>query len=177
MPRLKAIPKDEATGKAAELLEAVQAKMGRTPNILRTMAGSPAVLEAYLGFSGALAGGSLSPELREQIALAVGEANGCGYCVAAHAAIGKMAGLNSQQIGDSRAGHSADGKVAAALRFALEIVEKRGNVTDGDVSSLREVGYGDGEIVEIVANVSLSIFTNYFNHIAETEIDFPALDR
>ncbi len=173
MQRLKAVNPETASGKAKELLDAVQDKLGMTPNLIRTMAGSPAVLEAYLGLTGGLAGGVLSAKLRERIALTVSEANGCHYCLAAHSAVGKMVGLSEEDIADSRQGVSPDSKVDAALRFARLLVERRGWADDGDVSRLRAAGYEDGEIAEIIANVALSMFTNYFNHVAETTLDFP----
>jgi alkylhydroperoxidase family enzyme len=75
MSRLQAIQSNAATGKAKELLDAVEAKLKITPNMTRVMANSPAVLEAYLGFSGALSHGTLDAKLREEIALEVGEQN------------------------------------------------------------------------------------------------------
>jgi len=60
------------------------------------------------------------------------------------------------------------------LVFARKIVQDRGVVTDEDVEQLRRAGYTDGEIGEIVANVALNLFTNDFNHVAATELDFPA---
>lgn len=177
MPRLQAIDPANAEPKAKKLLEGVQQKLGMVPNIMRTLANSPAALEGLLGFSGALAKGELSPKLREQIAITVGELNGCQYCVSAHAALGKMVGLGDEEIADSRRGVSPDRKTEAALQFARRVVTERGFVTDADVGSLREAGYGDGEIVEIVATVGLNVFTNYFNHVAETEIDFPEVEK
>ena len=147
-----------------------------TPNLSRTFANSPAVLETYLGF-GALDGGALSPALREQIALTVGQINGCDYCLAAHSAIGKMVGLSQEQILRSREASSEDSREEAALRFAKEIVEKRGWVSDEDLARVRQKGYSDGEIAEIIANVVKNIFTNYFNHVAETKVDFPAVPQ
>ncbi len=173
MPRLDSVDPTVASGKTRELLEGVQSKLGMTPNLMRTMANSAAVLEGYLGLSGALANGHLSPELREQIALAVGEANGCDYCLAAHTAIAKSVGLSTDDILDSRRASPPDPHVAAALRFSRTLVDNRGRVEDADLNRLRAAGYGDGEIAEIVANVALNIFTNYFNHVAQTDIDFP----
>ncbi len=173
MPRLQAVDPQQASGKAKELLEAVKAKLGRAPNLFRTFANSPAVLDAYLGFNGALAGGALSARVREQIALAVAEANRCEYCLAAHSAIGKTVGLREEEIRDSRRGDSRDSKTAAALQLARAIVETRGVIADHDVQQARNAGLTDGEIAEVVANVALNIFTNYFNHVAATEVDFP----
>ena len=175
MTRLTAINPDEATGKAKQLLDGVQQKLGLTPNLMRTFANSPAVLEAYLNFSGALGEGLLDAKLREQIALAVAEANSCEYCLSAHTAIGKMVGLNEGDLTAARQAKASDAKTETALQFAREIVVKRGEVSDADWQAVKDAGYGEGEIAEIIANVALNIFTNYFNHIARTEVDFPLI--
>lgn len=175
MSRLKAIQTDSATGKAKELLEAVQAKLSITPNMTRVMANSPAVLEAYLSFSGALAGGSLNAKLREQLALAVGEQNSCQYCVSAHTAIGRMTGLSDTEIEAAREARSSAAKSAAALVFAQQIVAKQGRATQADVDTVRNAGFSDGEIAEIIAHVALNIFTNYFNNTTDVEVDFPKI--
>lgn len=172
MPRIH--PVDQNSSDAAELLGAVKKKLGIVPNIVATMANSPAVAQAYLGFSQALAGGALPSRLREQIALTVGETNGCDYCVAAHTALGQRAGLTESETCDARRGLSSDDRERAALEFAEQVVLQRGLVADDEVERLREAGYTDGEIAEIVANVALNLFTNYFNHVAGTEVDFPA---
>jgi uncharacterized peroxidase-related enzyme len=173
MSRLAAVQTEAATGKAKELLQAVQAKLGITPNMTRVMANSPAVLEAYLGFSGALAGGQLDAKLREEIALEVGEQNACQYCVSAHTAIGKMHGLTDAEISAAREARAGAPRNAAALKFAQEIVAKQGRPSDADLEVVRRAGFSDGEIAEIVANVALNVFTNYFNNTAEVDVDFP----
>lgn len=173
MSRLHQIAPEIATGKAKELLDAVKGKLGLVPNMTRAMANAPVVLDGYLSLSGALAKGGLSAKTREQIALTVGQANGCDYCLAAHSAIGKMVGLTADQILDSRRGTSIDSKSDAIIRFARQVVEKQGRVTDADLADARTAGLEDGEVAEIVGNVALNIFTNYFNHVAETDIDFP----
>lgn len=173
MPRLNMIDPNSADGKAKELLDGFHKKIGMTPNIYRIMANSPAVLEGLTQFGGSLAKGSLSAKLREQIALVVGEANGCDYCLAAHSAAGKSLGLSEEAVLDSRRGASSDTKAQAALEFAKSLVEKQGWVTDADLERVRAAGYDDGAITEILASVVLNIFTNYFNHVAETPVDFP----
>ncbi|MHC5109608.1 MAG: carboxymuconolactone decarboxylase family protein [Planctomycetota bacterium] len=176
MARLKVRTTADADAKTRSLLEGIEKKMGRVPNLLGTMANSPAVLQAYGGFSSALAGGGLSTRLREQIALTVAEANGCDYCLAAHSALGRMAGLRDEEIADSRRGASPDRSTDAALTFARQVVAERGFVSDGDVDAIRRAGFDDGGIAEIVGVVALSIFTNYFNQVADTEVDFPEVE-
>jgi uncharacterized peroxidase-related enzyme len=173
MSRLPALHPETATGQAQRLLKGVQSKLGFVPNIMRTMANSPAVLQGYLDFSTALSKGNLSPKFREQIALTVSEVNNCGYCLAAHSAIGRMVGLSEEAIGDSRRGESPDTKEATALDFTRNVVVNRGWVADEDVIKLRKAGFSDGDIAELLANIALTVFTNYFNHVAGTEVDFP----
>jgi uncharacterized peroxidase-related enzyme len=120
-----------------------------------------------------LGGGSLSAPLREQIALTVAAANGCEYCAAGHTALGRMHGLKSPELAANLDARSADPKIAAALHFAHAVVTERGWVDDGELARIREAGYSEGEVAEIVATVAVNTFSNYFNHVAETEVDFP----
>jgi uncharacterized peroxidase-related enzyme len=173
MERITPIDPQSAQGRAKELLEAVKAKLRIIPNMTRTMAVSPAVLDAYLGFSSALTHGVLPARVREQLALDISEKNHCDYCVSAHSAVGKHVGLTDDLILDSRRGTSTDPKIDSLLRFARTVVEKRGVVDDTDVAGVRKAGYGDAEIAEVVAHVALNVFTNYFNNVAGTTIDFP----
>jgi uncharacterized peroxidase-related enzyme len=171
--RLPLIDPARASGQQKELLDAVRAKMGLVPNMTRALANSPAALRGYLDFSGALAGTSLSARQREQLALAVAEVNACGYCLSAHALIGGKLGLKEAQVLDARRGLADDMKTEALLRLAQRIVLERGHVKDADLRAAREAGVTDGELAETVAVVALNLFTNYFNHVADTPVDFP----
>ena len=173
MVRFAAVDPGTATGKGKELLDQVQARLGTTPNMMRAMANSPAVLAAYLEFAGALAAGTLPRKLREEIALAVGEANRCQYCLSAHTALGKAVGIREDEILGARRGVSGDARADAALQFARAILRDRGAVSGDAVDGVRRAGYTDGEIAEIVAAVALNVFTDSFNLVADTEIDFP----
>ena len=173
MSRIGMIDPVTAQGRTKELLDGIKAKSGRVPNILKTMAHSPVALQAYLGLSGALADAKLPLKVREQIALAVGEDNGCHYCVAAHSAIGKLSGLTPEEIESGRRAMSPDPKTNAILRFAKMLSANRGNVTDPELEAVRTAGCSEEEILEIITAVSLNLFTNYVNHVAETAIDFP----
>jgi uncharacterized peroxidase-related enzyme len=173
MSRLTQIATDNASDRARSLLDAVKTKLGLVPNMTRAMANSPAVLDGYLQFSGALSKGVLPVRIREQIALAVAQANGCEYCLAAHSAVGKMVGLTAEQVRDSRLGGAVDPRADALIRFALEVVRTRGRVSDADLDEVREAGFGDDVIAEVVAQVALDVFTNYFNNVAQTDVDFP----
>ena len=174
MARIEPINPKDATGKAKDLLDGVQEKFGKVPNIFKTMANSPAALEGFLQLHGALAGGVLSESFQEQIALCVSELNGCNYCLAAHTAMGKGVGLSEDETIASRQAISTDSKTQAGLLFARKIVSSQGSISDDDYNAVTQAGYSSKEIIEIVALVAKNIFANYFNHIAETAIDFPA---
>lgn len=173
MQRLTAVNPAEATGKAKQMLDGVQAKLGMTPNLMKTLATGPAALEAYLHFGAALGTGKLDAKFREQIALAVAQANSCEYCLAAHSAIGRKVGLKPEEIAASREAHSDDVRRDAGLHFVQALVVQRGMVSDQDLAHVKAAGYADGDIAELVANVAINIFTNYFNHVARTDVDFP----
>ena len=172
MQRITVIKHEESSGKAKELLDGVKRQLGFAPNLMKTLAHSPNTLEAYLNFSGTL-GKTLNAKLREEISLVTAEENSCGYCASAHTALGKMAGLTEDETLAARAGTGNDAKNDAALKFAKLILEKRGNVSNEDLQTVKNADFSEGEIAEIVANVALNVFTNYFNNVAETEIDFP----
>ncbi len=173
MQRIHAINPAETTGKTRRLLDGVQAKLGITPNLMTTLAAAPAALEGYLTFGAALGSGTLDASFREQLALAVAQANSCEYCLAAHTALGQLAGLTPEQIAAARGSHSEDAKRDAGLQLAQAIVVQRGEISDAEFARVREAGYSEGEIAEIVANVAINILTNYFNLVARTEVDFP----
>ena len=173
MNRITQLDPATATGKAKELLDAVQSKLGIVPNLTRVLANAPAALEGYLNFSGALAGGTLNARVREQIALAVAEGNLCSYCLSAHTFIGGKTGLTEKDIADARQTNASSDKTDAILKLALSIVVQRGEISDGALKTARAAGLTDGEIVETTANVALNIFTNYINHVARTVVDFP----
>ena len=88
-------------------------------------------------------------------------------------AIGKMIGLTAEQIGDSRRGTAVDPKTETLIRFARKVVDTRGHVQAGDLNEVREAGFDDGAIAEVVAHVALNVLTNYFNNVAQTDLDFP----
>ena len=175
MSRIQPITQERADPKAAELLGNVKSSLGMVPNIFGTMANAPALLEGYLGLSGALGSASLSAQLNEQIALAVAGASNCDYCASAHTALGKMAGVSADEMSQNLRGESTDPHTHLVLKFARELVRDRGHVSNVTLEELRSNGIGDQQILEIFGQVMANLFTNYFNHLAETEIDFPVV--
>jgi uncharacterized peroxidase-related enzyme len=158
-------------------LESVKSLLGSVPNMFRVFAVSPQALEGYLGLNSALSKGKLDAAMRERIALAVANVNGCTYCNSAHAYLGTRFGkLDEAEIAKNRDGHSSDAKADAALRFARKVASERGHVTEADLDAVRRAGFSDAELVEIVANVAVNILTNFVNNVFGTEVDFPVAE-
>jgi uncharacterized peroxidase-related enzyme len=156
------------------LLDAVAKQLGSVPNMFRSIAISPQALEGHLVLFGALSKGTLPAATRERIALAVAEVNGCSYCLSAHTYLASnLAKLDDAEITANRSGASNDPKADAAVRFAAKVTRERGHVSDADFAAVRLAGYSDQQIIEIVAHVALNTWTNTFNEVFKTDIDFP----
>lgn len=176
MPNINPVDPTRAAPRVAAQLAQVERKLGMLPNLIATIAHSPAALTAYLGSAEALAGGTLSERERERIALAVAQYNACGYCLAAHSALAARSGLDAIEIGEARAGRGRSPRDAALLSFVIVVLERQGAVAGEEIAVLRQAGFGDAETVEIVAHIALNVFTNYLNNAARTDVDFPPVD-
>ncbi|GIG34957.1 carboxymuconolactone decarboxylase family protein [Cellulomonas pakistanensis] len=175
MSRVPLVDPTTTTGAVAEQLDQIRGAFGGVPAMFRAVANSPAALTSMWAAFGALGGGTLGAPLGEQIAVAVADRNACAYCLAAHTALGRKAGVPREAMAAAQSGESDDPRTAAVLAFALRLVEERGHVTEEDVSALRAQGVTDEQVVEIVAHVALNLFTNYVNVALEVPVDFPTV--
>lgn len=173
MSRVQIVDPKSAPPAARQLLEAVQAQLGVTPNFIRVLANSPKALEGFLGLYGAAGQFSLDKAMQERIALTVAEGNACDYCVSAHTAIGRHAGLSGSEMLLNRQGNSADAGAAAIVAFARALNDNLGEVTTTEFDAARAAGLTDAEIVEIIALVALNVFTNILGKATRVDIDFP----
>ena len=176
MPRINPVVMDNLDPDTAEVLETVKTKLGALPNIFTTFAQSPVALNGYLQLSDTLSHGQLTSKQRELIAIAVAQQNQCGYCLSAHAAIGKGAGLENDDVMGARKGMASSPQNEAIVKFALQVVRTQGAVSDEDLTNIVKTCGHEGIALEIASNVALNIMTNYMNRLADTEIDFPNVD-
>jgi len=173
MTRINVVTQETADADQKALLGAIQEKLGMVPNFLGILAHSPDALKAFLGLHGIAESGSLDPQTRERIALAVAQGNSCEYCVSAHTAIGRKAGLSGAEMEANRAGHSEDAKAAGAVAFAQALNTHLGEVTGAEFDAVRDAGHDDAEIVEIITHVGMNILTNLIGKASRVDIDFP----
>jgi len=176
MSRITVINSENANSEQKELLDAIQSQIGMVPNFLKVFANSPAALRAFLGLHGIASEGSLDAPTRERIALALAQQNACDYCVSAHTALGRKAGLNGAEMESNRAGTSQDSKAAAAVKFAKALAEHNGEVTTAEILEVRNAGYSESDIVEIITHVGLNVLSNIVGKASQVEIDFPKVE-
>lgn len=175
MSRLSIPALDDVPEASKPILDAVHKQLGVVPNMFRLIAQSPATLQGFTSNNAALSR-TLDVKTRERIALAVAQVNGCDYCLSAHTYLGlNLAKISPEEITLNRKGASSDAKANAAVSFAGKVVRERGHITTADVKAVRDAGFSDGQIVEILAVIAENIFTNLLNVVAETDIDFPVV--
>ncbi len=174
--RISPIVGEQVPEESRAILKQIEKALGMIPNLHRTLAQAPAALKGYVATVQALSGGILPAALREQIAVASAGTNGCGYCASAHTLLGKNARIPEGELTRNLSSESSDPKVAAALVFTRALIEQRGAVSDAALAAVRDAGYSEQEIIEITAHVGMNWFTNVFNLLAQTEIDFPEVE-
>jgi uncharacterized peroxidase-related enzyme len=173
MANLNMINPDLAQGELKALFAAVAQTFGTVPNFIKAMGNSPALLGGFLGLYGGLSKGAIDTATAERIALAMAETNSCQYCLSAHTALAQGAGLSADEIAAARHGTSSDARAAAAVVFARSVLDNKGQVTAGEIDAVRQAGYNDEQIVEIIGHVGLNTLLNYFGKATRIDIDFP----
>jgi uncharacterized peroxidase-related enzyme len=171
-----ALPTPEQVPAASKpTLDAFTKTIGFTPNMMATFALSPIAFNAWATLLGSLSK-ALDVKTRDSIGLAVSEVNGCNYCLTVHSFTAEhMAKLPADEVLLARKGHATDPKRDAAVQFARKVIETRGQVSDTDVKAVRDAGYTDANVMEIVALVAVYSLTNFFNNVFDPEKDFPAV--
>lgn len=154
-------------------LDALKAQFGSVPKMFATFAHSPAALGAVAGYFGAMGKASLPARTQEAIAIAVAEENHCTYCLSAHTALGKLAGVPADELSGFRRGRASNPREQAILELALAIVRTRGSDASKQLTAARQQGLTDAELVEVITAVAQNVLTNYLNVVAGTEVDFP----
>jgi uncharacterized peroxidase-related enzyme len=175
MSRLTSVSVKSATGELKEAYTAIEGLLGGVPEMFQAIGNSPAALSGFLAVLGALGKGGLSAKEREAVALAVAESNKCSYCLSAHTALGQGAGLTESETCDIRWGQMKEPKYKALISFVAAVLEKKGDVLDADVKAVRDAGYTDGQITEILLTIAINYFTNIFNLVNNTTVDFPVV--
>ena len=177
MSRITIPTPESVSGATAEIYAQIRKAAGGVPNTFAAIgAYRPAALKAILQADGVLAGSTLSKQDQETIKLLVSEIVGCDYCAAAHSVLGKMAGLAPEVLKQIRAGQpTGDARRDALVRFVRNLLRTRGTISVQEFSAIKAAGYTDQNLVDISLAIAVITFTNVFNRINDTDLDFPAV--
>lgn len=171
MPRLQKIDPTTDSGPGAEMLNGPL--KDKQINIFKGLAVHPPVFKAFLNFTQGVKGGALTEAEHEVVALTTAQINNCEYCLAAHTQMAKGAGIEEDLALNIRQGKADDERQQALIDFTRAMVETNGNVTDQQLDAFRNAGFGDDAVIEVVGEIAVMFFTNLYNHVNKTEVDFP----
>jgi uncharacterized peroxidase-related enzyme len=176
MSRIPPVEHDHAPEPSKRLLDLVHRALGMIPNGVKVLASSPSAFEAWWAFERAINHGGLPRSVREQLAVMTANHNDCGYCLGAHSAAARGLGVTADDVEAARQGQASDAFAAAVLTFGAAVLANRDDVPDAALDAARRVGLRDTDLPDIVAVIAINTFSNYSNHLAHTELDFPAVE-
>jgi len=164
---------DTAPEAARPLLENSQRLYGgMIPNLHAVMAESPALLEAYQQLNEIFARASFDTIEQNIVWLAVNYQNECTYCMAAHTAVARFAGVGEADIKALREGRPLADKKHESLRaFTAHMVESRGWPDKGTLQRLLDAGYTQQSVLDVILAIGMKTLSNYTNHVAHTPLD------
>jgi uncharacterized peroxidase-related enzyme len=173
MNRIPPVDRTTATGPTGELLDTVQRAFGKVPNGIEVLANAPAALEAWWAFELAIDGSRLPRPVQEQIALLSANYNSCGYCLSAHTAAARAVGVSPEDLAAAKVAEASDPFAASVLALASAVLTHRGDVPDDVLADARGGGLTDADILDTVALLAINAFSNYYNRLAHTALDYP----
>jgi uncharacterized peroxidase-related enzyme len=177
MSRLSVPNLESDSGPSGQVYAQIKKAIGSVPNTFAAIAAhGPAALKVVLAADTVVAAGTLTKRDQEVIKLVISAAGGCDYCVAAHNHMARLAGVKAEVLKQIREGQPTDNaKRDALVRFVRKLAQSSGTVSDEDFAAIKAAGYSDAQLVEISLAFATTVFTNVFNRINDTEIDFPAV--
>jgi uncharacterized peroxidase-related enzyme len=177
MSRLSVPNLESDSGPSGQIYAQIKKAIGSVPKTFAAIAAhGPAALKSVLAADAVLATGTLAKRDQEVIKLVISAAGGCDYCVAAHNYLAQLAGAKPDVLKQIREGQpTGDARRDALVRFVRKLAQSSGTVSDADFAAIKSAGYSDAQLVEISLAFATTVFTNVFNRINDTEIDFPAV--
>lgn len=175
MPRIA--PSETHTDPLVEpIFKEIDGAFGKVPNLFRTYAHFPPLLEAnWNKVKAVMMGGRLSRELKEAIAVLVSKDNGCNYCVAAHETALRAVGVAPEEIRkiETDLENSAfTSKEQALIEVARQANRDPLKMSDELFQTAHRHGASDAEIVEALGVMEVFTSFNKFLDSLQVDIDF-----
>lgn len=173
MSRIRPLGSSEVGPEVREIYDEIEKAFGLVPNLFKTYAHFPSLLEANWEKTKTLMmGGSLPRSLKEMIAIVVSQANTCQYCVAAHGMMLQQLGFSEETVRSLEEGIDAENlseRDRDILAFTRKSTSNPLSITNSDVERLKEHSLSDAEIVEVQGVMEL--FTGYNKFIDSLSVD------
>ncbi|MEM9252484.1 MAG: carboxymuconolactone decarboxylase family protein [Planctomycetota bacterium] len=174
MPPFTVHTEASAPAGSKPIIGQVEARFGRLPNLMATLAESPAAIEAYFTLMGIYEKSDLAPTEKQVVLMTNNRLNNCTYCMAAHSAVSKSQGVSDDVIAALRSGATLeDAKLEALRTFTERVFETRGDVSESDIDAFLSAGYTKANILEVVLGTALKVLSNYSNKFTQTPVDGP----
>lgn len=174
MARLTVNTLETAPEKAKERVEMVQKANGFIPNLIGVLANSPQALEMYQEVGKINSRTSLTPEEIEVVQITAAAHNGCDFCVAGHTKIGTLKLKMPENVLNAlrtRTTIEDNAKYQALAQFTMQLIDKRGKVSDEELAAIKAAGYSEQNILDVVLGVALATLCNYANNVAQNDIN------
>lgn len=173
MARLTVNTVETAPEKAKERIAAVEKANGFIPNLIGVLSNSPQALEMYQEVGKMNSRNSLTPQEIEVIQITAAAHNGCDFCVAGHTKVGTKLKMSENVLNALRDRTKVDDntKYQALAQFVMQLIDKRGQVSDNELKDIKDAGYNDTNILDIVMGVALATLCNYANNVAKNDIN------
>lgn len=146
---------------------------GFVPNLVKEISDhNPAAARLYLATMTLLEEGTLTDPEREIVLFTVSRHNDCHYCTSAHGKLAVAAGLSPDTVRAVNSGDlPSDDRLRVLVQATRLMLDKRGWLDAEDLESLERKGVDRAELYEINALIGIKTFSNYVNHVAQTDVD------
>lgn len=157
------------------ILNAVQKKLGKVPNLFATIGYSTHALKGILDFEATLYSSTIfTAKEREAVNLIVSQVNLCNYCLAAHTMLAKMRGFSEEETIAIRKGNTPDSRLNAIIQLAQSIAENKGKGEQDRMEAFFNAGFTEAGLMELIGLITVRTYTNYVFSSTAIPIDFPA---
>jgi uncharacterized peroxidase-related enzyme len=177
MPRISRLDRNDVSEAVGEIYDRYMRQRGNVPNMFRTVAHRPQILQTMIAHMEAILNtGTLPTALKELVIVRTSQMNACEYCLASHSLLARKLGYTAEQIdGLAHFEERTDftDREKAALRLGERLTRNERPLTEPELSELKRF-FDEGEIVELMAASGLFNYFNRFNNLLAMEPTAPA---
>jgi uncharacterized peroxidase-related enzyme len=167
------VTKDTAPEASLPVLEHVEKIFGFVPNLMGTLANSPAAAKGYHALISEFVNCSLTPQEQQVVLLVVSVENRGSYCTGAHSAAAKSRAHVPTEIIDAIRNRQflSDPKLNALAALTRELVRDRGYADHETFQAFFAAGYRNDQVLEILLGIAVKTISNYLDHISAIALD------